>query len=92
MYQDLEPGSLELHHLLSYDFSSILNDADDYDVIIKVGENGDIKEFQAHSVILRARSSYFKVALSTRWNTKKDGMIIFNKSNITPAVFEMILK
>jgi hypothetical protein len=77
---------------LSKDLSSILNDADDYNVIIKVGEDQNTKEFQAHSVILRARSPYFKSALSNKWITKKDGMILFNKPNISPIVFELILK
>src|SRR6266496_1626829 len=80
------------HSGLSKDLSSILNDADDYNVIIQVGENQNVKEFQAHSVILRARSPYFKSALSNNWVRKKDGMILFNKPNITPMVFEMILK
>ncbi|GBB84562.1 hypothetical protein RclHR1_11120006 [Rhizophagus clarus] len=80
------------HSNLSKDFSLILNDADDYNVIIQVGENKNIKKFHAHSVILRARSSYFRIALSTRWATKKNNMITFNKPNITPTGFEMILK
>ncbi|RGB41558.1 hypothetical protein C1646_751982 [Rhizophagus diaphanus] len=74
------------------DFSLILNDADDYNVIIKVGENENTKEFRAHSVILRARSPYFKGALSSNWITKKNDMIMFNKTNITPNVFELILR
>ncbi|CAB4446053.1 unnamed protein product [Rhizophagus irregularis] len=77
---------------LSKDFSLILNDADDYNVIIQVGKNKNIKEFRVHSVILRARSSYFKGALSSSWITKKNDMIIFNKPNIKPNVFEMILR
>ena len=77
---------------LSKDLSLILDDADDYNVIIQVGENENIKEFHAHSVILRARSPYFKGALSSYWITKKNDMIMFNKPNITPNVFEMILK
>uniref|UniRef100_U9SNW7 Serine-enriched protein n=1 Tax=Rhizophagus irregularis (strain DAOM 181602 / DAOM 197198 / MUCL 43194) TaxID=747089 RepID=U9SNW7_RHIID len=82
-----------IFHLgFSKDLSLILDDADDYNVIIQVGENQNIKEFRAHSVILRARSPYFKSALSKNWITKKDNMIIFNKSNITPTVFYMILK
>jgi len=80
------------HSNLSKDLSLILNNSDDYNVIIKVGENQNVKEFQAHSVILRARSPYFKSALSNRWVTKKNDMILFNKPNITPIVFEMILK
>jgi hypothetical protein len=77
---------------LSKDFSSILNDSDDYNVIIQVGENQDTKEFHAHSVILRARSPYFKSALSANWITKKNNMIVFSKPNITPTVFNIILK
>ena len=80
------------HPGLSKDLSLILNDADDFNVIIQVGENQDVKEFRAHSVILRARSSYFKGAFSADWITKKDDMIVFNKPNIAPVVFEMILK
>ena len=77
---------------LSQDLSLMLNDSDDYNVVIQVGENQNIKEFHAHSNILRARSPYFKSALSTKWTTKKNNMIEFKKPNINPTVFEMILK
>jgi hypothetical protein len=77
---------------LSKDLLLILDDADDYNVIIRVGEDENTKEFRAHSVILRARSSYFKSALSSSWITKKNDMIMFNKPNITPNVFDMILR
>ena len=80
------------HSNLSKDLSLILNDADDYNVIIQVGENEDTKEFRAHSVILRARSLYFKGALSSHWIAKKNDMIMFNKPNITPNIFNMILR
>src|SRR3954452_11883276 len=80
------------HFSLSKDLSLILNDADDYNVIIKVGENQNTKEYRVHSVILRARSPYFKSALSSDWITKKDNMIMFSKPNITPNTFDMILK
>ena len=74
--------ALIFHSGLSKDFSLILNDSDDFNVIIHVGESQNTKEFRAHSVILRARSPYFKSALSANWITKKDNMIMFNKSNI----------
>ncbi|RGB27970.1 hypothetical protein C1646_768392 [Rhizophagus diaphanus] len=51
-----------------------------------------MKEFKAHSVILRARSHYFKSAFKAKWTTKKDNVIKFCKPNITPTVFDMILK
>ncbi|GBC38270.2 hypothetical protein GLOIN_2v1636747 [Rhizophagus irregularis DAOM 181602=DAOM 197198] len=72
--------------------SLMLDDADDYNVIIQTGEGQNIKEFSAHSNILRARSPYFKSALSTKWITKKNNMIEFKKPNIRPTVFEIILK
>ncbi|GBC38310.2 hypothetical protein GLOIN_2v1480795 [Rhizophagus irregularis DAOM 181602=DAOM 197198] len=77
---------------LSKDFSLLLNNADDFNVIIQVGEVNNTKEFRAHSVILRARSPYFKSALSNEWITKRNDMIVFNKPNITPLIFDMVLK
>uniref|UniRef100_U9SNQ2 BTB domain-containing protein n=1 Tax=Rhizophagus irregularis (strain DAOM 181602 / DAOM 197198 / MUCL 43194) TaxID=747089 RepID=U9SNQ2_RHIID len=73
-------------------FSSMLNNSDDYDIIIKVGKYQNIKEFKAHSNILRARSQYFKYAILKESITKEDGMIILNKPNITPNTFKMILE
>jgi hypothetical protein len=81
-----------LYYGLIKDLSLILDDADDYNVIIQAGENENTKEFRAHSVILRARSHYFKSALSSSWITKKNDMIIFNKPNISPNVFGLILR
>jgi len=84
--------TLQLHSNLSKDLSLILDDADYYNVIIQVDENENTKEFHTHSVILHARSLYFKGALSSCWVTKRNDMFIFNKPNITPNVFEMILR
>ncbi|CAG8753522.1 3633_t:CDS:1, partial [Acaulospora morrowiae] len=81
----------EFYTNLSLDFSQLLEDADGYNVNIKVGENNETKEFRAHSIILRARSPYFKRALSDSWVTIKDGVILFNKPNISPNVFTLIL-
>ncbi len=80
------------HVSLSQNLLSMLNDSDDHNVIIQVGESTNIKEFRAHSSILRARSPYFKSALSANWITKKNDMIEFKKPNVNPTVFEMILK
>ena len=74
------------------DFSNLLNNSDYYDVEIKVGEDEDIKIFKAHSIILKARSLYFKTALSNDWIKKSDnGNILFEKENIYPKVFEILL-
>ncbi|GBC04591.1 hypothetical protein RclHR1_05760009 [Rhizophagus clarus] len=85
-------STLIFHNGLLNDISSILNDADDYDVIIRAGDYENIKEFRAHSVILRARCPYFKNELLDQQLPRKNNMIMFDKSNITPVVFEMILK
>ncbi|PKK74544.1 BTB-domain-containing protein [Rhizophagus irregularis] len=79
----------------------MLNNSDDYNVIIQVGENHNMKEFRIHSNILRARSPYFKNALSTLSgrsskrktdNSKRNDIIEFKKPNINPNSFELILK
>jgi len=73
------------------DFGSALENGDDYDVIIKAGE--DAKELRAHSFVLRTRCSYFKSALSGDWKEKDDdGNYIFKKPNVSFEVFQLILK
>src|SRR5437764_13304431 len=75
------------------DLTELLNESKFYDVEIKVGvEQDDIRIFKVHSAILRARSSYFKAALSNDWNKKSDnGTILFEKENISPKIFEVLL-
>jgi len=56
------------HSGLLKGISSMLYDSDDYNdynVTIQIKENQNIKEFRAHSDILRARSPYFKILLLT---------------------------
>ena len=79
------------------DFSNLLKESDHYDVEIKVGtdmwDNGDgVKIFKAHSGILKTRCSYFKTALSNNWIKRSDnGIILFEKENISPKIFEVLL-
>ncbi|CAI2161655.1 14024_t:CDS:2 [Funneliformis geosporum] len=77
---------------LSNDFAKLLVNGDGHDVIIEAGEGQKIKEFRAHSLILSARSTYFRAALSKDWARKKDGVIIFRKPNISSNIFEVLLK
>ncbi len=78
--------------ILLMDIGRLYKDADDYNVNIQIGEESNFEIFKAHSIILRARSPYFRVALSNNW-AKKDGDIInFKKPNIVPNVFRIILK
>ncbi|RIA90438.1 hypothetical protein C1645_876079 [Glomus cerebriforme] len=63
-----------------------------YDTIIRVGDESNNKTFYAHSLILTSQSTYFKIALSSDWIKKSGDKIIFEKPNISPKNFEIILK
>ncbi|KAG9287972.1 hypothetical protein G9A89_017567 [Geosiphon pyriformis] len=76
---------------LIHDFSKLLQHSDEYNLIIEAGEEAELKKFQAHSNILRARSPYFQRVLSNDWAKKKDHMLVFKKPNITAKIFEIIL-
>ena len=76
------------------DFSNLLKESDYYDVEIKVGtdEHDDVKTFKAYSGILKTRCSYFKTALSNNWIKRSDNdIILFEKENISPKIFEVLL-
>lgn len=76
----------------SLNFARLLEEGDEYDLVINVGQEPLVKSFKAHKVILRTHSSYFHKALSSMWAKKKDGKVIFNKPNVSPPVFDVILK
>ena len=78
--------------LLSRDYTRLLDSGTYSDVIVQVGRELDYQEFRVHSLVLRARSPYFDVALSSEWIRKQGNMIIFSKPNMSPKVFEIILK
>ncbi|GES77806.1 BTB/POZ domain-containing protein [Rhizophagus clarus] len=70
------------------DFEKLFENKENYDVIIQAGEEPNIQEIYAHSVILCCHSIYFRSNLKE----KKDGKFIFKKSNIPPKIFENILR
>src|SRR3954453_5347673 len=80
--------STEFLKSLSTDFIKLLFNDNDYNVIIKVGESS----FKAHSCVLRARSPYFYSALSKEWATKEGNVIVFEKPNVSPKIFEKLLR
>ena len=83
---------LKFINKLLNDLTKSLNESNFYDVEIRVGVNENIKTFKAHSIILEARSSYFKVALSNNWVKRSDnGIILFEKENISPKIFYALL-
>ncbi len=87
-------NALPLKHIskLLNDLTNALNESDYYDVEIKIGNGDDVKIFKAHSHILKARSSYFRVALSDNWvERSENGIILFEKENLSSKIFEIIL-
>ncbi|CAB4377831.1 unnamed protein product [Rhizophagus irregularis] len=80
--------SFEYLQEVSNDFENLLETDEEYDVIIYAGENEDLKEIHAHSLVLRTRSQYFR----KKWAEKKDGKFIFKKPNISPKIFNIILR
>ncbi|CAG8605044.1 7158_t:CDS:2 [Racocetra persica] len=80
--------SLNLETFLLKDIKNLFNDPNYSNVVIHVGRHPDTNSFNAHSLILRARSSYFRSALKTN-----NGQVSTLKlPDISPRVFECILK
>ncbi|CAG8559840.1 5073_t:CDS:2 [Acaulospora colombiana] len=84
--------STDFTAILLRDLSKLLEKGVDYNVLIQVGEEPNVKSFKAHSGILRARCPYFQAALSETWVKHEDGIILFSKPNISAETFEIILR
>ena len=87
-------NALPLKHIskLLNDLTNVMNEPDYYDVELKIGNGNDVKIFKAHSHILKARSLYFRTALSDSWvERSENGIILFEKENISSKIFEIIL-
>ncbi|RIA83994.1 hypothetical protein C1645_808979 [Glomus cerebriforme] len=63
-----------------------------YDVIIHVGKEPNIKEFHTHSNILSCSSKYFNKILFGENIQKQNGKYVINKPNFTPQAYELIIK
>ena len=76
---------------LSNNYLELLNDKEDFNVIINVGESTNTKSFQAHSAILKYRSVYFRDKLV---NAIKDDNYVktISLKNISIEHFEIIIK
>ncbi|RHZ67611.1 hypothetical protein Glove_300g108 [Diversispora epigaea] len=83
--------SFKFFDKLSQDFSELLNDKKDYNVVIEVDKEENKKSFTAHSVVLRYRSSYFDKELENA-PTSENHIKTIIKPNISVQIFEIILK
>ncbi|RHZ51195.1 hypothetical protein Glove_482g68 [Diversispora epigaea] len=76
---------------LSQDFSELINDKKEYNVIIEVDRERNKKFFTAHSVVLRHRSPYFDKELENATASENHIKTIVEPS-ISAQIFEVILK
>ncbi|RHZ83772.1 hypothetical protein Glove_87g254 [Diversispora epigaea] len=83
--------AFKLFDKLSRDFSELLNDEREYNVIIEVDTEENKKSFTAHSVVLRYRSPYFDKELENVTADKNNIKTIINQST-SAQIFEIILK
>ncbi|RHZ82386.1 hypothetical protein Glove_109g15 [Diversispora epigaea] len=76
---------------LSQDFSELLNDKKECNVVIEVDKEENMKSFTSHSVVLRYRSTYFAKELENIAANENYIKTII-KPNISTQIFEIILK
>ncbi|RHZ66618.1 hypothetical protein Glove_306g80 [Diversispora epigaea] len=79
---------LKFFDKLSQNFTKLLNDKDDYNVIIEVE---DKKQFTAHSNIIKCRSPYFCKELDTI-NPNENNIKTIIKPDISAQILDIILK
>ncbi|RHZ75516.1 hypothetical protein Glove_213g203 [Diversispora epigaea] len=83
--------SFKFFDKLSQDFSELLNDKKESNVIIEVDKEENKKSFTLHSVVLRYRSIYFTKELENI-ATNENHVKTIIKPNISAQIFEIILK
>ncbi|CAG8478313.1 2017_t:CDS:2 [Paraglomus occultum] len=77
---------------LANDLEALFHNSDEYDLVITCGQNDEVEDIGAHSLLLRARCAYFRTALSKKWQERENGIIKFSKPNIAPRIIKIILR
>ena len=77
---------------LSQNYIEVLDDDEYYDITIEVGEDPNVKIFHAHMIVLCYRSPFLRRTLAS--NKKNDNGVLshIKLSNISPDIFQIILK
>jgi hypothetical protein len=78
--------------ILSQNYIDILNDDEYYDVTIEVGNDPNVKIFRAHMIILCYRSPFLRRTLSSSKKNNDGGLAHIKLTNISPEIFQIILK
>ncbi|RIB05343.1 hypothetical protein C2G38_2219862 [Gigaspora rosea] len=83
--------TMEFFKKLSNDLTNLLENEEDYNVLIEVGQMPNCQMFKVHSIILNSRCFYLREKLSkTLYNEKNIKKISF--TNISITNFEVIIK
>jgi len=77
---------------LSQNYIELLDDDEYYDVTIEVGEDPNVKIFRAHMNILCYRSPYLRRNLASNKRNNNDVLTHLKLPNISPEIFQIILK
>jgi hypothetical protein len=77
---------------LSQNYTEILKDDEYYDITIDVGEDSNVKIFRAHMIILCYRSPFLRRTLVSNKKNDNGNLVHIKFSNISPEIFQIILK
>jgi hypothetical protein len=77
---------------LSQNYIELLGDDEYYDVTIEVGEDPNVKIFRAHMNILCYRSPYLRRILVSNNNRNNKALTHITLQDISPEIFQIILK
>ena len=77
---------------LSQDYTELLEDDEYCDITIEVGQDPDVKVFRAHKNILCYRSPYLRRDLTSKKRNNDGVLTHLRLSNVSPEIFQIILK
>ena len=77
---------------LSQNYTELLKDDEYYDITIEVGEDPNVKIFRAHMNILCYRSPYLRHTLASNKKNNDNVLAHIRLSNISPEIFQIILR
>ena len=77
---------------LSQNYIELLEDNEYYDVTIEVGEDPNVRIFRAHMNILYYRFPYLRRNLASNKGNNDNALTHFKLSNISPEIFQIVLK
>ena len=84
--------SVQFFSKLSQNYIELLEDDEYHDITIEVGEDPNVKFFRAHMNILCYRSPYLRRALASNKKKKDNDLAQIKLPNISPEIFQIILK